>query len=175
MKKRTLTLLVLVIALSLLTLAPATARHKPLAGPVDVEFNLGIEAGPYAGISYAGTAELDDVLYGIVFYPTGFNDWRHFRFFSEDWEIYPYDPNDPFFAFTEGVLTKFSPPGEPLMSGSDRGVTNMDTGRYWAVGRVTDAADPFEGRDGHRTFAKGMIEFYDFGAPHYARGTQRIR
>lgn len=175
MKKKLTVLLAMALALSIVSAPPAVARgHRALVGPMELEFNLGFgdPAAPYPEITWVGTVEFKGELYGIAFFPTWGKDVKNLHLFREIWKVYPYDESDPFFEFEEGLLTEFSPEA-PLMVGHDAGISNLKTNRYWAVGRVDEAAGPFVGR--HRMFMRGVIEWYDFGAPHYAPGILRIR
>lgn len=184
MNKRLSALLAMVLALGVVSAAPAAARdhpprsdHRPLAGSMELEFNLGFgdEAALRPDVTWVGTVDLNGKVYGIVFFPTWGKDIRHLHFFREIWKIYPYDAGNPFFELDQaGVLTRFDPEA-PLMVGHDSGVSNLRTNRYWAVGKVDNAASPFAGRVGHRMFMRGVIEWYDFGAPHYAPGTFWVR
>ena len=175
----------MVVALSLVSLAPATAK-KPLTGPMELEFNLAFDpaADPEAceRISWAGTVELDDVVYEMIFVPTGAKDVGRVHHFWEDWFIYPYDAAKPILKFSEGdprVLIECDPLGvSPVLWGTDKGVTSPND-RYRMNGTIDGAGEPFEKWLGRNVHMSGMIEWYDApgmdwdGAPHFAPGVFR--
>ncbi|MEN8234825.1 MAG: hypothetical protein ABFR89_07865 [Actinomycetota bacterium] len=171
MRKKLSVVLVLVLALTVIAVAPASAK-KPIGGDMELEFNLGFGAGPYPAISWVGTVGLEGELYGIAFFPTDAKDVGTAHHFWEGWKVYEYDTGDPFFAFTDGVLTTFNP-GIPVLEGSDRGVTNHND-KYRMRGTVDGATEPFEEWIGRRVHMAGVIEWYEFGAPQYAPGSFRI-
>lgn len=173
MKRRLSIVLVLVLALTMVIVAPAGAK-KPLGGNMELEFNLAFnpEGSGTELITWVGTVELEDELYGIAFFPTAEKNVGTVHHFWEDWKIYPYDQGEPFFAFTGGVLTEFEP-YDPVLEGSDRGVSTLND-KYHMNGRVEGAAAPFEEWLGRSVHMKGVIEWYDFGAPHFGPGVFRI-
>ena len=71
MKRRLSIVLVLVLALTMVIVAPAGAK-KPLGGNMELEFNLAFipEGSGTELITWVGTVELEDELYGIAFFPT---------------------------------------------------------------------------------------------------------
>lgn len=171
MKRRLSTVLAIVVALTLVSVAPVSA-DEPLVGDMELEFNLEFGTGLFPAISWVGTVDFDGDVYGIAFFPTGAKDVGTVHHFWEDWAIYPYDAGDPFFTFTGGVLTEFAPE-PPVLEGYDRG-TAMKNNRYRMNGSVTGVADPFEEWLGRNVHMSGVIEWYEFGAPHFAPGTFRV-
>lgn len=176
MRKKLFALLAAVVALSMWSLAPASAcGERPLRGELDLQFNLGIENGPHPGISWLGTIEFGDEVYGLAAFPVASWTVQHLGFFAETWSIYPYDEAEPFFEFSdEGFLVRFEP-GDVLMSGFDVGFTDLNRNRYRSWGVVDEASGPFADLVGHRANGKGKIKMYDFGAPESAIGILKIR
>jgi len=180
MRKKLFLLLAAVVALSMLSLAPASAE-APLTGPMDLEFNLnfGAEGDACAHITWAGTVELDGALYEMAFIPTGAKDVGTVHHFWEDWLIYPYDEGNLILQFSAGdprVLVACDP-GEisPVLWGTDKGTTGLNS-KYRMNGTIDGANAPFEAWLGRNVHMSGIIEWYDdptlpwFGAPHFAPG-----
>ncbi|MCP5023339.1 MAG: hypothetical protein GY930_16410 [bacterium] len=183
MKKKLLILVAMVVALSLVSLAPATAK-KPLTGPMDLEFNLnfGAEGDTCAHITWAGTVELDGDLYEMIFIPTDRKEVGNAVHFWEDWLIYPRDEEDLVFEFSPGdprVLTSCHP-GDiaPVLWGADKGVGTLND-KYRMNSTIDGANAPFGEWLGRNVHMSGIIEWYDDptlpwdGAPHYAPGVFR--
>lgn len=161
---------VLVMALA----APAQAL-RPLRGEMALQFNLAA-AGPSEVVpGWVGTIDLDGQVYGMAFFNTGTG--KPFAeqpadnvFFAETWVIY--ETLD--FSFNpDGTLGVFEP-GRVLLSGDDRGITNVHNSKYHMNGQVLVAEPPFEQLLGRNVHMSGDIVWYDFGAPHFAPGTFRV-
>lgn len=182
MKRKMLALLAMVVALSLISLAPATAK-KPLSGAMDLEFNLNFGTDwPCNHITWAGTVDLDGVLYEMIFIPTDAKDVGNVHHFWEDWEIYPYDEENPLFVwfdFPPRVLVACDPGDvSPVLWGTDEGVTTPNS-KYRMNGTIDGAESPFEVWLGRNVHMSGTIEWYDApgmdwdGAPQFAPGIFR--
>lgn len=169
MKRKIFVLLAMMVALSLISLAPASAK-KPLVGDMELEFNLefGVAGTDFAHITWVGTIDFDGDVYGMAFVPTGAKDVGKVHHFWEDWFIYPYDADNPFFTFENGVLTEFDPE-DPVLWGTDKGVSSPND-KYRMNGSIDGAEDPFTEWVGRNVHMSGIIEWYPFGAPHYAPG-----
>ena len=182
MRRRIFVLLLMVVALSLVSLAPATAK-KPLVGDMELEFNLNFDTTwPCNHITWAGTVDFDGDMYEMIFIPTDAKDVGNAHHFWEDWLIYPYDPQNPLFVwgdFEPRVLVACDP-GEvsPVLWGTDKGVSSPNS-KYRMNGTIDGAEPPFEDWLGRNVHMSGTIEWYDdvalpwFGAPHYAPGVFR--
>lgn len=153
--------LVLVLMLLLFAAIPAEAK-QPLYGEVWLEFNLAWP-GPQGDIpDWIGTIIIDGVEYDMLFFNLGsgkaFVD--PFRgtviFFGEIWKVF--DPDS----------------GELLLWGDDEGVTTTANSKYRMNGNVYGAFGRFTGLEGRKVHISGVIEWYPFGAPHFAPGTFRI-
>lgn len=90
-------------------------------------------------------------------------------FFGEIWRIY----DGLNYEFVDGVLTTFEP-GPVVLWGYDTGLTNLANSRYHMNGNAEEAAFLFEEWVGRSVHMNGVIEGYDFDAPHFAPGTFRI-
>ena len=155
--------------MSLISLAPASAK-KPLVGEMELEFNLdfGAEGADFAHITWVGTINFDGAVYGMAFIPTNAKDVGVVHHFWEDWLIYPYDSENPFFLFEDGFLTEFDP-DPPVLWGTDKGISSPND-KYRMNGTIDGAEEPFEEWLGRSVHMSGTIEWYPFGAPHFAPG-----
>ena len=90
MKRKLSIVLTIVMALTVLSVAPASAK-APLVGDMELEFNLevGADGGSFPAIAWVGTVNLDRDVYGIAFFPIGARDVGTVHHFWEDWAIYP--------------------------------------------------------------------------------------
>lgn len=169
----------LALLLFLITaLVAPTSAARPLVGDMDVQFNLEWP-GPDQGVPiWVGTVTIDGQEYGMAFFNTGtgkpFDDHPSdsVSFFEETWTIYRtlgFEFND-----NGGLIMDSWEPGEVVLSGYDRGVVSFANSRYRMNGYVEVAADDFAQWVGRRVHMSGVIEFYDFGAPHFAPGVFRI-
>ncbi len=157
-----------------LLLTPALTAHaeQPLYGEMDLEFNLGWP-GPNPVIpDWVGTVTIDGVQYGMAFFNIGtgkpFVDpfVGKVVFFGEVWVIYEWMS----FNFETQELLH----GDVLLWGDDQGVTGLANGKYRMNGGVHGAFEHFAELQGRNVHMSGIIEFYPFGAPHFAPGTFRI-
>lgn len=170
MKRRLSVVLVLVVVLALLLAIPVSAK-KPLEGDMELYFNLGFgnPEAPCPGLTWAGTVELDGVVYGMAFYPTGEKDVGKVHHYWEDWYIY-----DTPFEFMGGAVLDECVPGEIVLAGTDKGVFSPNI-KYRMSGTVDQAAEPFEEWLGRRVYMAGIGNFDPItGAPVTAPGTFRL-
>ena len=161
MKRKLSVVLVMVVVLSLIIAAPAGAKkpQSALTGDMELYFNLGFgQATACPDIVWAGTVELNDVLYGMAFFPTGEKNVGKVHHFWEDWKIY-----DTPFDFTGGVLTECTP-GAVVLAGNDSGVSSPND-TYRMNGVVDEAFDPFEEWDGRRVHMSGVITWQVLSTP----------
>jgi hypothetical protein len=176
MKKKFITL---ILVISFLTLVPPLATvsaKKPLIGIMDLQFNLAWP-GPQDEIpDWIGTITIDGEEYGMAFFAIGSgkpfetDPSTSVHFFEEIYEIY----FDLTYAFdNDGNLIVFEP-SEIALWGYDVGITNMVNSKYHMKGNVEDADGDFEKWIGRNVFMSGIIEWYPFGAPYLAPGTFRI-
>jgi len=169
MKK--LMLLAMVFMLVLLPAIPANAE-KPLYGVMDLEFNLGWSVPSSSIPEWVGTITIDDDPYGMAFFnsdsgkPFGDPFTGSVLFFGEIWVIYEWVD----FDFDTQELSH----GDVLLWGYDEGLVTLTNSTYRMNGRVEEASPPFEDREGRNVHMSGIIEWYTFGAPHFAPGTLRI-
>jgi hypothetical protein len=175
MRKRFILLLAMLLVLSVAAALPATAK-EPLQGDMELYFNLGFgnTDAPCPDITWAGTVEIDGIIYGMAFYPTddGFTGKAHH--FDEIWEVY-----DAPFEFTGGVLTECVP-GDIVLAGTDSGVTSPNS-TYRMNGTVGEAFAPFAewvGRNSHMsgyiTWAEMVVGDETIIVPATAPGTFRL-
>ena len=177
--KRMITTLVMVSVLSLVSATSAIAE-EPLTGTMDLEFNLGwtpLGSDPV----WVGTITIDENDFGMAFFVTGSgksfaldppfdaDKKRTVHFFAETWVIY--DAITP--VWDEGVLVTLGP-GNILLSGNDRGITNLANSKYQMNGSVEVANGDFSMLEGRNVHMSGDVVWYPFGAPHFAPGTFRI-
>ncbi len=163
--------LAVVLTLVLQPAIPAQA-DQPLYGDMDLEFNLGWP-GPNTTVPvWIGTVMIDGSQYGMVFFNVGsgkpFVDrvQGNVAFFGEIWVIYDW--------ITFNFDTQEFLHGEVLLWGVDEGVTTRANSKYRMNGSVEGAFGIFEQWDGRNVHMSGTIEFYPFGAPHFAPGVFRI-
>lgn len=175
MKRRFSLVLAVSLVLSLGAIAPLSAK-APLTGAMDLQFNLAW-TGPQEEIpEWVGTITIDGDVYGMAFFAIGsgkpFDEdpSASVHFFEEIWKIY----DDLDFEFDEdGNLASFVP-GSPVLWGYDTGITNLKNSKYHMSGSVVEAAEPFAEWVGRKVYMRGIIEWYEFGAPQFAPGTFRI-
>lgn len=178
MRRKLLVPLIIALTITLGLASPATAK-KPLAGPMDLQFNL-LWPGPSEVVpTWVGTVTLDGTAYGIAFFNTGTGKSFDLepddtaRFFEETWVIY----RDLHYNFEEVdagfILTEFEP-GEVLLSGYDRGVFSQPNSVYRMNGYVEVANDPYADLLDRRVHMSGNLEVSPLGAPLYAPGTFRL-
>ena len=146
--------------------APPVQANQPLYGEMNLEFNLAWP-GPSETIpDWFGTITINGIEYGMLFYNfwTGKPFANPFKgnvdhptiFFGERWEI-------------SDLAT-----GELLLWGYDDGVTTVVNNKFRMNGNVVGAFGIFEGWEGRSVHMSGVIEWYPFGAPHFAVGPFRI-
>jgi hypothetical protein len=159
MRKRFILLLAMLMVLSVAVALPATAK-EPLRGDMELYFNLGFgnPDAPCPDLSWAGTVELDGIIYGIAFFPTGAKDVGAVHHFEEIWEIY-----DAPFEFTGGVLAECVP-GDIVLAGTDSGVTGPNS-TYRMNGTVAEAFAPFSEWVGRNVHMSGDITWADMELP----------
>ncbi|MFX1507052.1 MAG: hypothetical protein ACFFDC_13235 [Promethearchaeota archaeon] len=177
MKKK---LSVLVLSVFILMLLPAMSgsAKKPLVGTMSLEYNL-LWPGYQAEIpDWIGTITLDtdgdgiNEEYGMVFFCIGTGkpfdtDVRgNVVFFGEIWVIYDWVT----FDFSNEDFEH----GDVVLLGTDEGTVSLKNSKYRMNGVVTETNDECSKWLGRSVHMKGIIEWYDFGAPHYAPGTFRI-
>lgn len=175
MKRASLVVLVLVLALMLVSTAAVGAKPPSMGdrtGEMDVAFNLGF-GGP-GEIAWIGTIEFDHGVYAMAFffYPgpasTVVSHW------TETFEIYE---DAECFEMTDGVLTTFDCV-DPVLVGHDEGITHLKKLTWVGNGSVDEAYGPFAEWDGRNTKAKGDFTlnplFPDAFVPDTAEGTLRF-
>jgi hypothetical protein len=187
MRNRLLTALSLIVVLSLLMVAPVSA-DPPMRGTMDLTLNLGPPDGsPPANcpeIAWLGTITFGDDVYDMTFVPVGtgkpFDEDPNtsIHFFEEIWTIYELGTFDYQFTEIDGVhiLTACNDTDAvPVLSGHDSGTTSIKASRYRMNGEVDFADGPFAGLEGHKVHMSGTVEWYPFGAPHFAPGDFRLK
>ena len=91
-------------------------------------------------------------------------------FFEETWVVY----DELTWSFDDqGGLVVFEP-GDVLLSGYSRGVSNLSNSTYHMNGDVRVAEGPFAEWLGRNSHGMGDLVFYPFGAPQFAPGSLRI-
>jgi len=176
MKRKLSIALVLSVALSLVAVAPVSAK-APLTGEMDLQFNLGWPGPQDMVPEWVGTITIDGEEFGMAFFNIGsgkpFDDNpSEVVFFHEIWKIY--EMGGFVFEFAaDGTLTKFVE-GPVVLWGYDTGTVTPANSKYRMNGSVEGAAAPFEEWAGRHVHMSGIIEWYPFGAPQYAPGTLRI-
>jgi hypothetical protein len=158
-KKSMPLVLAMAITLAIILVAPAQAK-KPLIGIMDLEFNLAW-SGPSTTIpEWEGTITFD----GIVFY-----DMKFFNIGTGK-----EGDQDPGKTLHFGEIWKIWDDGALILQGTDEGVVSLVNSKYRMNGVVEDASGPFAGWEGRNVHMSGIIEWYPFGAPHFAPGVFRI-
>jgi hypothetical protein len=172
-KRLSAVVIAVAFTLALVSAAPVEAKKVPI-GTMDLEFNL-LWPGPnvWESPDWVGTITFDSVEYDMVFFAFGSgkpfvssNPSESVHFFAEIWAIYEWIS----FDWETGIIDEH---GDLLMWGYDYGVTNLVNSKYHMNGDVQfdELFGKYVGRSVHMS---GIIEWYDFGAPHYAPGTFRI-
>jgi hypothetical protein len=188
MRKRLSLALSLIVVLALLMVAPVSA-DPPMRGTMDLTFNLGPPDGsPPAQcpeIAWLGTIAFGDEVYDMAFIPVGtgkpFDEdpSTSIHFFEEIWIIYELGTFDyKFTTMPDGVDILTTCDDElavPVLSGHDSGTTSIKASRYRMKGEVDFAAGDFAGLEGHKVHMSGTVEWYPFGAPHFAPGDFRVK
>lgn len=168
------------ILLAIVPAVQAKPAARPLYGAMDLEFNL-YWPGPQSEIpDWVGTItfEGDDTEYGMAFFAIGsgkaFDDFLkgQVHFFEEIWIIYDYVILHTVIVGEEVI--QWLEYGEVLLWGYDVGQTNVRNSKYHMNGNVEQAFGTFFVYEGRNVHMNGIIEWYDFGAPHYGPGTFRI-
>ena len=187
MRKRLSIALSLIVVLSLLMVAPVSA-DPPMRGTMDLTFNLGAPGSPPAecpDIAWIGTITIDGDVYDMAFFPIGSgkpfdsDPSTSVPFFEEIWTIYELGTFDyEFTTMPDGVDILTTCDDElavPVLSGHDSGTTSLMASRYRMKGEVDYAAGPFAGLEGRQVHMGGTVEWYPFGAPHFAPGDFRLK
>lgn len=179
MRRRLMLVLAMLVVLSLAVAAPATAK-KPssnLSGPMDIVFapTHGFACGSVdpvggTGVFWYGTVRLDGVTYGMTFEADGPSKfvgntqhyWEHFAIYAdppsggpETWTQCPNDQN-------------------VVLAGDLKGVGRFSNGKITENGTVTYAAGPFDGWEGRRMHADGLVEEIFPGVPKGFTGIIRF-
>ena len=162
MKRKLVLLVTLLVILSLAVVAPAHA-DKPapkLSGPMEIAFDP-----PVPGIAvcdldvfWYGTVELDGEFYGMTFKAAGESVfagmtqhyWEQFMIYDGDFDTFP---------------TTCPDSGERVLEGDLSGVGRFSNGKIVEHGTVTYAVGPFEGWEGRRMHADGLVEDLAPGVP----------
>ena len=182
MKKKLFVVLSLTVVLSLIMVAPVSA-DPPMRGTMELTFNLGPNPD-CPDIAWLGTIEIDGNLYDMAFVPVGTgkpfdsDPSTSVHFFEEIWTIYELGTFDYEFTEIDGVdvLTICNDEfAVPVLSGHDSGTTSLKASRYRMKGEVDYADGPFAGLEGHKVHMSGTVEWYPFGAPHFAPGDFRLK
>ncbi len=176
MRKKLITVILVISFLTLVQTTAAVNAKNPLIGTLELQFNLAWP-GPQDEIpDWIGTITIDDVEYGMAFFAIGSgkpfvtDPSTSVHFFEEIYVIY----FELYFTFNEdGTLGDFDP-GAIALWGYDVGITNMINSKYHMTGNVEEADGIFEPWIGRNVYMSGIIEWYPFGAPQYAPGTFRI-
>jgi len=193
MRQRLSIILSLVVVVSLMAVAPVSA-DPPLRGVMDLTLNLGPPDGsPPAecpAISWIGTITIDGDMYDMAFFPQGTgkpfdsDPSTSVHFFEEIWTIYELgtldyeftnypDPDVP--GGVDILTTCILDEAVPVLSGDDSGTTSIKASRYRMNGKVDFAEGVFAGLEGHKVHMSGTVEWYPFGAPHFAPGDFRLK
>jgi len=168
-------ILLAVLALAVVMLATpyvgTVMAKKPLAGTMELEFNL-LWPGPQADIpDWVGTITIDGTEYGMTFFCIGsgkaFDDFLKGKvhFFEEIWVIYDWMT----FNFEDQTLDY----GEILLWGYDVGQTNIQNSNYHMNGNVEMAIEDFAAWEGRSVHMSGKILWLAPGVPQYAPGAFR--
>ncbi len=172
MKRKLSIVLTIVMALTVLSVAPASAKAPGTVdrtGDLALLLNFGAFApeGPYEGIVWYGTVEFDDVEYGIVYRTVTTHANEVASHWTETWEMYR--PGEYAFVVDTGVLTGFVTTGAPVVSGFDKGMTHWKNFTWVGNGWVDVAEAPFNEWEGRRVHTKGAFD------PVLGTGTGTIR
>lgn len=166
--KRTLVLSLAVVVLVGATAVPLNAK-QPVRGDQTMVLNEDpdtLELGFYGcdGISWFGSIEIDETIYGMALYPLALNVNASGTLFhyEEGWKVW-----DEEFTLTydEGAQRYYldsCEPGDVLLSGTDSGVWTAKTGKFRSNGTVEDAMEPFGDWLGRHVHQDGVIEPIDF-------------
>ena len=168
MKRKSLLLLVMVLALSLVS-GPASAKAPDTGdrtGVMDLEFNLGFAAP--GEIAWIGTIEFDHGEYAIAFFFYPGHASKVVSHWTETFAIYEDAQCFETGGGPEGGL-RFDCEN-PLLVAHDKGMTHLKKLTWLGNGSVDDARGPFAEWDGRNTKIKGDFTLYPFGAPHLAEG-----
>ena len=171
-------MLVLVLA-AMLAAVPATVASNRLNGSMDLEFNQAWPGPQLLVPDWVGTLTVGSTDYNMAFF--AFGNGKPFDshpatssayFFEEIWKVY----ESPAFAIDgSGNLVILDPDPVVLMSGYDRGLTNLKNSKFHGNGSVEGAAFRFEEWVGRSVHMRGVIDkWYPFGAPQHAFGPFRI-
>lgn len=170
--KKLCSILAVLFIVPLFVAAPAGAE-QPLRGEMDLYFNTSFN--PFApecetNITWAGTITIDEVTYGMAFFPTASGETGKAFHFEEIWTVY----EEPF-DFFGGPLAA-CPSSDIVLEGYDSGVTSPNA-KYRMSGAVElpdDALDIFAAWDGRRVHMDGDITFDAAGNPLTAPGVFRL-
>lgn len=162
MRRTALLFLVLALALALTAVSVTAAGAKApgtsdRSGELVLELNFGAFADPpiaYSEVTWIGTVEFDHGVYGIAYFLSPGNASDVVSHWTEAWEIYEFDPGQPFYEFSGPVLTMFDP-GEPLLVAHDAGITHWKNFTWIGNGRVDSAASAFAEWEGRNTHTSG--------------------
>jgi hypothetical protein len=154
MKRKLLTFLAIVVALSVVVAAPVSAK-KPLRGEQvlalnqDAEGNFGLYGCP--GISWFGAIVLDGTTYGMALYPISSVFPGKTQHWEENWTIFSGE-----FTVEDGELVNCVP-GDVVLSGYEKGVIAFALPTFHMTGVVEDASGPYEEWIGRRSYQEGEV------------------
>jgi hypothetical protein len=160
-KTSKLLMLTLTLTLALILVTPVLAM-EPLRGTMDLTFNLAW-SGPSETIhEWNGSITIGDDVYFMEFFNIGTGkqgdqDPGMTLHFGEIWKIWEDEERDNL-----------------LLNGTDEGVVSLANSEYRMNGVVTVAYGDFVIWEGRNVHMSGIIEWYPFGAPHFAPGIFRI-
>jgi hypothetical protein len=160
MRMKLVVMLALVAVLAVMVAAPVMAE-RPLRGPLDTHFNLGFgnEMTPCPDITWAGTVQFGDEVYGLAWSPTsGLKEAGGSLHLAEErWMIY----EEPFAFEGEDVFTECADEENAVvMSGYDKGVESLANLHAVGNGRVdwVHPDGPFdEALEGRNTHFSGVV------------------
>jgi hypothetical protein len=154
MKGRLSTVLAIVVALTLVSVAPVSADgEKPINGKIDLTLFLEpcTASGPL--VTWIGTVVIDGTTYGWADFPTAEPIFeRKFMYFEEHWTIFELDGNDATVALACN-------PALVVLDGFNDG-RGTPGGTYRADGTVANAAPdgPFaDVAEGSRMIWRGEV------------------
>jgi hypothetical protein len=159
MKRKALFVLVMVLALSLVSAGAVSAKAPDMGdrtGVLDLSVNLGAfpPAVPLDGIVWYGTVTFDEGEYGIVFRTVTTHRNEVVSHWTETFDIYDVWE----FTAPTGVLEGFTH-GDPVVSGTDKGMTHWKNFTWVGNGSVDMAKAPFAQWEGRNVHISGEFDF----------------
>jgi hypothetical protein len=173
MKRKLSIVLTIVMALTVLSVAPVSADgEKPINGKIDLTLYADpcAETGPF--VTWIGTVVIDGTTYGWADFPTGpMVPDKKFVYFGEYWTIFTLES-----AETPTVALACNP-ALVVLDGTNTGRGSPGAGTYRADGTVGSAADPGPFADvaaGSRMIWRGKVTSFIEDVPHEFKATLHI-